>query len=220
MSASDSERVTTDQPTKDELLASDARRFDTDRLQFDGLRGDSRLHLDRDQLEAAISSLPPAPAEEGVVDLLVARGPNGERVLPSTALLTVDGGMPGDRWVDDDRYGPDYQLATTRTDFARAIGNGQELSLHGDNLFLTLDVSDANLPVGSVLQLGGARVCVTPIAHNGCKKWAQRFGLAAMQLNIAWTKRGERVRGIYLRVIEDGLVRVGDPVRVLSRGVV
>lgn len=210
--------MTFTEPTKEELLATEPRSFDTERLQFVGLRGDVSRHLDRARLEAAIAALPAAPTEEGRVDLLVARGPAGERVLLDRALLTVEGGMPGDRWVNDDRYGPDYQLATARTDFARVIANGQDLALHGDNLFLTLDLSDDNLPLGSLLQLGQARLCVTPIAHNGCKKWAQRFGLPPMQLNMAKHMRSQHLRGIYLRVVEDGVVQVGDPVRVLRRG--
>lgn len=204
-----------DEPTKEALLA--AERFDTDRLQFVGPRGDSRRHLDRHALEAALAALSPAATDAGRVDLMLARGPAGERVWHERALLTVNGGMPGDRWVDDDRYGPDYQLATTRTDVARAIANGQDLALHGDNLFLSLDLSTENLPHGSLLQLGDAQVCVTPIAHNGCKKWAQRFGLAPMQLNMAVHMRPHRLRGIYLRVVQDGMVQVGDSVRVLSR---
>src|SRR5262245_56381746 len=111
--------------------------------------------------------------------------------------------MPGDRWFGQDKYGPEYQLATTRADFARVICNGQPLELHGDNLFLHLDLSSSNLPQGSLLRLGQALVCVTPKAHNGCKKWVQRFGLAPMQLNLDPAFRSWRVRGLYLRVVED-----------------
>ena len=203
------------EPTKTELLA--AKSFDTERLQFSGLRGDVSQHLDHDSLVAGLEALPPAPTDVGRVDLLVARGPNGERQLPEQALLTVAGGMPEDRWVCDDKYGPNYQLATTQTAVAKLIANGQPLELHGDNLYLSLDISTENLPVGSTLKLGDAQLVVTPQEHNGCKKWVQRFGLAAMQLNMAASHRQRRLRGIYLRVVEEGVVRVGDPVRVLVR---
>jgi len=46
----------------------------------------------------------------------------------------------------------------------------------------------------------------------------QRFGLDAMQLNLAPAYRDLHVRGIYLRVVEDGAVRLGDAITVLSRG--
>jgi hypothetical protein len=205
------------EPTKEELLVARPGSVETNTLSFVGLRGDESKHLPRTPLEAALFALVPAPKDEGTVDLLVARGPNGERTVPAEALLTVAGGMPGDRWADESRYGPEFQLATTRTDFARVVANGQPLPLHGDNLFLSLDLSRDNLPVGSLLQLGAARVRVTPQEHNGCKKWVQRFGLAPMQLNMSPAMRAQHLRGIYLQVVEDGVVRVGDRVQVLSR---
>lgn len=205
--------------SKEDLLRAAPGSLDTESLQFEGTRGNQRQHLDREELEAGIAALPAAPLDRGVVSLLVARPSLGERDLPTEALLTPDGGMPGDRWASDDRYGPQYQLATAQTDMARLIANGQPLELHGDNLFITLDLSDTNLPIGSTLSMGEARLCVTPKAHNGCKKWVQRFGLDAMQLNMDASYLPRHLRGIYLRVLEAGLVRVGDVVEVIKRGV-
>jgi hypothetical protein len=205
------------QPTKEELLAASPGSIDTETLAFEGRRGDRSRHLSRALLEAALAGLAPAPRESGSVALLVARGPRGERTLHDQALLTVAGGMPGDRWFGQTKYGPDHQLATMRADFARVIANGQPLELHGDNLFLNLDLSAENLPPGSLLRLGHALVCVTPQPHNGCKKWVQRFGLAPMQLNLDPVHRSRRVRGIYLRVVQDGSVCVGDRVTVVER---
>lgn len=205
------------EPSKDELLEVEPHQFDTDSLKFTGPRGDKRRHLDRATLLERLHALPPAPRDRGTVELLVARGPNSERHLPHEALLTVEGGMPGDRWHGDDRYGPEYQLATTQVDYARVIANGQSLDLHGDNLYLNLDLSEGNLPVGAALQLGDAVLSVTEQAHNGCKKWAQRFGLAPLKLNLAPEFRARHLRGIYLQVVQSGLVRVGDAVVVLQR---
>jgi MOSC domain-containing protein YiiM len=148
---------------------------------------------------------------------MVARGPNGERSLPGQVVLTPEGGMPADRWASQDRYGPEYQLATIRADIARLVANGQPLELHGDNLYLHLDLSERNLPAGSLLRLGDALLRVTHQAHNGCKKWVQRFGLDAMQLNLAPAYRQLHLRGIYLEVIEAGRVHLGDPVVVELR---
>jgi len=205
------------EPSKEELLAARAGGIDTDALRFVGLRGDKARHLSRAALTAGIVQLRP-PRDAGTVDLLVARGPEGERRRPAEVVLTAQGGMPGDRWAAQDKYGPDYQLATTRSDLARLFANGQPLELHGDNLFLHLDLSSENLPTGSRLQLGEAVVEVTPVPHNGCKKWVQRFGLDPMQLNLDPAYRSLHLRGIYLRVIEDGRVRLGDPVVVVERG--
>lgn len=204
------------EPTKEELLEASPGSIRTDALKFDGLRGDSRRHLDRQALETGIAALQ-APRDEGSVELLVARGAEGDRQLASEVLLTTRGGMPGDRWAQQTQYGPDYQLATTRADYARLIANGQPLELHGDNLFLQLDLSSENLPAHSLVSAGDALLQVTPVAHNGCKKWVQRFGLAPMKLNLDPDYRHLRLRGIYFQVIEDGDVSVGDAVSVVTR---
>ncbi|MDD9935430.1 MAG: hypothetical protein OXT09_17610 [Myxococcales bacterium] len=205
------------EPTKDELLQTEPGTFDTESLSFEGLRGDRSKHLDRGALVDGIAALPAPPRDEGRLELLVARGPAGERVLPTDVELTVEGGLPGDRWAGDDRYGPRYQLATTRADLARLIANGQPLELHGDNLYVDLDLSTQNLPAGTRVRLGKALLRVTEQPHNGCKKWVQRFGLDAMQLNLHPDFRAMRIRGIYFQVVEPGIVRVGDTITVLER---
>jgi hypothetical protein len=210
--------INVNEPTKEELERASPRTLDSDSLKFVGLRGDQRRHLDRAALEAGIASAR-APLDEGSVDLLVARGKHGERYLTSEARLTVCEGMPGDRWAAQDKYGPDFQLATTRSDFARLIANGQPLELHGDNLYLHLDLSRINLPARSLIRAGEALLEVTPAAHDGCKKWVQRFGLCPMQLNLDPGYRAVRLRGIYLRVVEEGRVRVGDRAVVVVRGI-
>lgn len=201
----------------EELAKARAGSIDTDSLVFSGLRGDSRRHLTRAALIEALAALAPAPKDRGTLELLVARGPAGERHLPREVVLTKQGGMPGDRWGSQAKYGMDFQLATTRSDTARLIANGQPLELHGDNLYVYLDLSTQNLPPGSLVRLGEALLRVTPQAHNGCKKWVQRFGLDAMQLNLAPDFRDLHLRGIYFSVVETGRVRTGDPVVVEAR---
>lgn len=200
-----------------DLLKAASGSIRSDSLRFQGLRGDSRRHLTRSQLRGALSALPAAPRDEGRVEMLVARGPAGERQLPREATLTQQGGMPLDRWATQNKYGPAYQLATTQADFARVIANGQPLELHGDNLYLDLELSKQNLPAGSELELGAALVEVTEQPHDGCKKWVQRFGLDAMQMNLDPKFAPLRLRGLYLRVVRDGRVCVGDRVRIVSR---
>lgn len=202
------------------LHREDAQSFNSEQIEFVGPRGDPRRHLSRLALLEALNALPPAPKDQGTVDLLVSRPFEGARELPKSAFLTIAGGMPADRWASQNKYGANYQLATTRTDFATAVAGGQKLELQGDNLYLTLDLSSENLPPGSRLRAGEALLEVTPQAHNGCKKWVQRVGLAAMKLNMEPEQQRAHLRGIYLRVVESGEVRVGDVVTVESRGAV
>ncbi|EDM81751.1 hypothetical protein PPSIR1_04773 [Plesiocystis pacifica SIR-1] len=205
-------------PSKRELLESVPVDYPTERLRFSGPRGDARHHLDRETLVERLRALPRAPTELGTLDHIVARTPEHERVSLHTAHLGVTTGLEGDRWATEPKYGREYQLATTRTDFARTIANGQPHELHGDNLFVSLDLSKANLPVGSAVRMGEVLLEVTPKPHNGCKKWVQRFGLAAMRLNLDPAFAEQHLRGIYFCVVEEGTVRVGDPVRVVRRG--
>ena len=113
---------------------------------------------------------------------------------------------------------PDAQLAVMQTDVAALIANGQPLVLFGDNLFVDLDLSTDNLPPGSRLMVGTARLEVTPKPHNGCGKFRGRFGADALHLVSRPDLRHRNLRGIYLRVVEAGDVQVGDAVEVRARG--
>jgi len=103
-----------------------------------------------------------------------------------------------------------------RRDVAELIANGQPLSVFGDNLFVELDLSNANLPPGSRLRVGAALVVVTAKPHNGCLKFQGRFGQEALRFVQAIPTRGQNLRGVYWRVVESGEVAVGDPIDVVS----
>ena len=104
-----------------------------------------------------------------------------------------------------------------QADVATLIANGQPLTLFGDNLFLDLDLSQENLPAGTRVQVGGALLEVTPLPHNGCRKFLSRFGPDALRFVSAKEQRHRNFRGIYMRVVGRGVVRPGDPVRVIER---
>jgi MOSC domain-containing protein YiiM len=71
--------------------------------------------------------------------------------------------------------------------------------------------------VGSTIAVGEAVLEVTPKLHKGCVKYQARFGADALRLISRPDLRPRNLRGIYLRVVADGLVRVGDSARVLHR---
>jgi MOSC domain-containing protein YiiM len=58
---------------------------------------------------------------------------------------------------------------------------------------------------------------VTPTPHEGCQKFRARFGTAALRLVSGKALRNRNLRGVYMRVLQDGDVAVGDTVTVLDR---
>ncbi|HTE20993.1 MAG TPA: MOSC domain-containing protein [Armatimonadota bacterium] len=175
------------------------------------------MHLPYDLLETRLRKLPAPPRDEGTVALVVARPAVDERLTPQRCRLTPEGGVDGDRWALRPNPNPAAQITVMRADVARLIGNGQPLALFGDNLQVELDLSRANLPTGTRLQIGTALCEVTPQPHTGCGKFAARFGADARAVTNAAPFLDWRLRGIYIRVIEAGEVGPGDAIRVLSR---
>lgn len=178
---------------------------------------DTSTHLTLVELERRFAALPSSPSESGRVVMLSARTDDGNRLLPRRALLTANGGLTGDRWAASGGE-PVNQIAAMEAPVASLIANGQPLALFGDNLFLELDLSSSNLPVGSRVQIGAAELEITPFPHDGCHKFGARFGGDALRFVSSRELRPRNLRGIYLRVIEDGPVEVGDPIAVLKRG--
>jgi MOSC domain-containing protein YiiM len=88
----------------------------------------------------------------------------------------------------------------------------------GDNLFVDLDISASNLPLGTRLRVGQALVEVTPKPHNGCLKFKERFGQDALRWVNAKPTRDQNLRGLYWKVIDAGEAAVGDPIELVSRG--
>jgi MOSC domain-containing protein YiiM len=149
--------------------------------------------------------------------LIVRRLADGHRETPAATELTPDGGVPGDGWSRRPPRASDAELAVMNHGVAELIANGQPLTVFGDNLFVDLDLSAANLPTGSRLRLGHAIVEVTPKPHNGCSKFKERFGEGALALVMAPALRSANLRGIYWKVTEPGRIEVGAPIEVISR---
>jgi len=179
-------------------------------------RGDAARHLARAALDAGLRALPAAPRAAGPLALIVRRRADGVRETPHEVRLSCEEGVPGDGWSRRPPRKPEAQLAVMRHDVASLIANGQPLTLFGDNLFVELDLSAANLPGGTRLCVGEVVVEMTAEPHNGCRKFQQRFGADALRFVQATETRDQNRRGVYWRVLEPGLARVGDAVQVLA----
>ena len=182
-----------------------------------GPEGDARRHRRLAELEAGLRALPAAPTDAGRLALIVRRHPDGLREVPDRVWLSPEEGVPGDGWSRRPPRDPEAQLAVMRCDVAELVANGQPLSLFGDNLFVDLELSEANLPVGTQLRVGDARVVMSAKPHNGCHKFQRRFGADALRLVQAPPTRDQNLRGVYWKVVAAGEIRVGDRIEVLSR---
>jgi hypothetical protein len=180
--------------------------------------GDATCHLPMADLERRLAALPRSPRERGAIRLLVARREHGLREIVDSAALTLESGMQGDAWslgIDPD---PEAQLTVMDMGVAELIAHGQSLAVYGDQIFMDLDLSSDNLPIGSRVRAGGALLEVSTRPHKGCAKYRARFGADALVFISRPDLRPRNLRGLYFQVVGDGLARVGDVVEVVRRG--
>jgi hypothetical protein len=182
-------------------------------------------HLTMEELEAGLDIIRQSPKDDGVLALIVRRPQNGEREVLEEGELSLDEGLIGDNWrtrgssrTDDGSAHPDMQLniMNART-IALVAQETDRRQLAGDQLFLDLDLSKENLPPGTRLAIGSAVIEVTPQPHTGCKKFVARFGLDAMKFVNSPIGKQLCLRGINAKVVQPGVIRVGDEVRKVKR---
>jgi MOSC domain-containing protein YiiM len=130
-------------------------------------------------------------------------------------MLVAGGGARGDSWERGARK-PDAAVSVMRDDVALLMANGQDPALGGDNLRVDLDLHERALPVGTRLRVGAATCRVSNKAHNGCRRFAARFGTPARELPLAPEWAPLRLRGVFFEVLVGGEVRPGDAIEVLS----
>lgn len=188
-----------------------------------------RRHRTAEELYGLLPTLDAAPKDEGELGLLVRRPGRGEREVLTEGELDQTVGLVGDSWVErgsgrtrDGCADPDMQLNVMNHRLVAFLaGEPEREPLAGDQLYLDLDLSVANLPTGTRLRIGepptrGAVIEVTDKPHTGCGKFIDRFGVEAMKFVNGGEGRPRRLRGLCARVVEPGTVRRGDAV-VVSR---
>lgn len=182
-------------------------------------------HLSTSEIESAIGTVLGSPKDIGVLELIVRRPKVNKREVIESGELCIENGLIGDNWLQrgssrtDNGLGhPEMQLNVMNFRFAELIAGGRErVSLAGDQLFVDLDLSPANLPPGSRLQIGATVIEVTAVPHLGCKKFVERLGLDAMKFANSEFGRKHNLRGINAKVVKGGVIRIGDPIVVENR---
>ena len=171
-------------------------------------------------LEAGLAHIAAAPAAVGVVELIVCRPKKNERKVLAQGELSVDSGLLGDNWVQrgswataDRKAHPDMQLNLMNSRAIALIAETKDLwPLAGDQCYVDMDLSTANLPPGSRLGVGTAVIEVTAEPHLGCRKFSKRFGSDAMKFVNSPTGKMLNLRGINARVVIPGIVKTGDAI--------
>jgi hypothetical protein len=181
-------------------------------------------HRDMASLEDGLAKIRRAPQDVGTVELIVRRPTPEEREVVVEAQLDPTAGLVGDCWrergsraTDDGSAHPEMQLTMMGARAAALIaGNHERWPLAGDQLYVELDLSAANLPPGTLLEVGTAKIEITDQPHTGCGKFVRRFGRDAMRFVNTPVGRELNLRGIYARIATGGAVRTGDPIRKVA----
>ena len=170
-------------------------------------------------VEAGIDEVRASPADDGRVELIVRRPEVDARVVVEEATLDPDTGLVGDNWsvkpsVKTGAPNPEAQLTVMNARVAALVGGDdrENWAQAGDQLYVDLDLSYANVPPGTRLQVGEAVIEVSAEPHLGCGKFLKRFGLDAQKLVNSAVGRELNMRGINTKVVTGGIVRTGDPI--------
>ena len=178
-------------------------------------------YLTTPELEAGVENIRQSPKDSGRLELIVRRPAHNERDTLHEAELCLINGLVGDNWkargstrMPDGVAHPDLQLTIMNARSAALIAGEKRLwGWAGDQLYIDLDLSGANIPAGTRLSIGTAVIEITAEPHTGCKKFAARFGAEALQFVNSPIGRELNLRGINARVVQPGTLRAGDVVK-------
>jgi hypothetical protein len=177
--------------------------------------------LTTDELEAGLEEIMQSPADGGVLEMIVRRPAVGVREVLEDGELDPHLGLVGDTWSQrrsrrtaDGSPHPEMQINIMSSRVVALLAQDRaRWPLAGDQLFVDLDLSEANLPAGSRLSIGAAVIEVTAEPHTGCGKFVERFGVDATQFVNSTDRRHLHLRGINAKVVQHGTIRVGDRLR-------
>ncbi len=174
-----------------------------------------------DNLSAAWDKFDPSPSDNGTVEMIVRRPTGEQREELKSANFSAAEGLQGDNWLSRGSASgtspsPDTQITLMNSRVIQLLTEDKRRwAASGDQLFVDLDISKDNLPAGTQLQMGEVVMEISLTPHTGCNKFARRFGAPARKWVMTDAGKDMRLRGVYARVIQDGVVKVGDKISKL-----
>lgn len=161
------------------------------------------------------ASAPEIPRDRGTIRALSVRIDVGRNEAWDRVEVSLDQGVIGDRWSADDDPERERQVSIMNARVAELVCDTEHgLHIPGDNLVVDLDVSEAALPAGTRVRAGTVLLEVTTYPHLGCKKFRARFGDDALRWVNHKDHRDRRFRGLYCRVVQPGVISIGDSICV------
>ncbi|MDE2818806.1 MAG: MOSC domain-containing protein [Chloroflexota bacterium] len=171
-------------------------------------------------LNEAWDQLEKSPGDGGRVEMIARRPEAEQREEVQSARFTAARGLEGDDWLSrakrkapDSEPIPETQVTLMNSRVIQLLTDEKSRwAESGDQLFVDLDISMDNLPAGTQLQIGEVILEIGVTPHTGCGKFARRFGAPARKWVMSDAGKHQRLRGVYARVIQDGLITVGDKI--------
>jgi MOSC domain-containing protein YiiM len=171
-----------------------------------------------DELQAHLGEIRNSPQDHGRLEMIVIRPVENERMVLHECPLSAKLGVHGDFWatkcwskLPDGTPNPDVQVTLMNSRFIDFIaGDCSRWPLAGDQLYVDLDLSVENLSAGQRLGIGSVILEITSVPHTGCGLFAERFGTAAAKFVNSPAGKQLHLRGIYAKVVQDGVVKTGD----------
>ena len=174
--------------------------------------------LTTQELEKGLPKILASTKEFGILHLIVRRPEVNQREELAVGELDVREGLMGDTWkvrsssrTTDGSAHPDMQINIMNSHVIDLLTQDKSRwSEAGDQLYVDMDLSAANLPPGTKLRIGNAELMVTNQPHTGCGKFSERFGSDALKFVNSPVGRELNLRGINAKVVKSGTIKQGD----------
>src|SRR5215510_67523 len=115
-------------------------------------------HRSMTELESGLDEIRRSPKDEGRLEMIVRRPVKGQREILKEGQLTLEEGLAGDCWKNHSPH-PEMQINIMNSRaIALVAGDKDRWALAGDQLYIDMDLSEANAPPGTQLELGSALI--------------------------------------------------------------